>query len=250
MPKQPQDEQLINRYIRDELTEAEQEFLNERLKDAAFQEELNLQKSLQKAFQVSGREVLKSRFQQLETNRVNEKKTTSQDSPGRVISINRWLIAAASVLLLVAAWWYFAPGTSTPDQLYAQYYEPYPNVVAPIQKGEPSENQFVRPYQLYERQEYREAIEGFLKLPNGEISAQFYLALSYLALEQPDCIEPLESLSRHKGGWQQAATWYLALAHLKFENVDYSKELLESIKKNKAHPFYNQAKILLEKLET
>jgi hypothetical protein len=178
------------------------------------------------------------------------KKWDKQEGKQAMVSlfskINQWKIAA-SILILVAAGillFIFQVGTSSGD-LYQTYYQPYPNLIDPIQKGVDNNTQS-SVSQLYELGQYEHVVKQEVSDPSSE----FYVALSWLATNDLSRAVPL--LERFSGQrefrFHHVAQWYLALAYLTEKQIDKSTNLLEQIKATPDHDFRSKASQLLAQL--
>src|SRR5690606_11842510 len=108
----------------------------------------------------------------------------------------------------------------TSEKLYAQYMEPYPNVISPKVRGELAGDKMMsEALARYDKQAYKEAAALFEQIhdeyPNDQTA--FYLAICHLMLDNPkEAILLLNS-----GEWHDTSTptsnvvnWYLGLAFL------------------------------------
>lgn len=157
-------------------------------------------------------------------------------------------IAAAILLLLAASFlilkWSYSPD---PQSLYLAYYEPYPNIVDPLDRTGNSEA--FSAYQLYELGKYNESIEKLSAIPDNIIkpSSLFYLGQAYMAnseLEKAlDCLQKIEDDSNY----YQIAQWHIALIFLKLNDIEQVEKQLETIIEQKGD-YQKQALALKEEL--
>lgn len=241
------DKQLIERYLFGTLDAAEKQQWTLRNADADFQKELALQKDLQMAFRAEGREQIKTRFQQLELER-----KTDMAEVQKLLPRFPWAgitTVAASVLVLLGVLWWLNGQPLDNQAAFAQYYEAYPNVVAPLTKGEEAGSDRDRAFQLYELGEYQQALSVFESLRQEEEKI-FYQGLTYLALGRPQQAAPLLSLTSNNktSSYRQAAQWYFALAALKMEKLEACRHKLKQIVQEEAHPYADLAAALLADL--
>jgi tetratricopeptide (TPR) repeat protein len=177
--------------------------------DTEFAETFNFEKETRDTIVYNERNKLKERFQVLE----------KQSKPVR--KLMPWYIAASILIVFVTAWVIFSKEPSVdPKKLYAEYMEPYPNVVTPKVRGELSVDKMMsEALALYDKQAYTEASvlleQVYNEHPNDQTA--FYLAICQLMLKKPgEAIALLEA-----GEWQDTTTptstvvnWYLGLAFL------------------------------------
>lgn len=136
-------------------------------------------------------------------------------------------IAAAILLLLAAAFlilkWSYSPD---PQSLYLAYYEPYPNIVDPLDRT--SNSEVFSAYQLYELGKYNETIEKLSAIPGKIITppSLFYLGQAYMATSEwekaLDCFQKIEDES----SYYQTAQWHIALIFLKLNDIEQVEKQL------------------------
>ena len=205
-------EQLIEAYFTGTLTAVQQEQLKRLLQyDVAFAAQFDFEKEARDAVIYNERQQLKERFRTLDKQGAK---------PSR--KLVAWWYAAASILVLIGVAWFFwdRQPEATPEKLYAQYMEPYPNMVTPQVRGDaPASGIQSEALALYDRQAYAQAAlllkQAYDEQPNDQNA--FYLAICKLMLQKPEeTIRLLETRS-----WDEAAyfspavvNWYLGLAYL------------------------------------
>lgn len=211
-------ERLIAAYFKGALTAGQQEQLERLLQhDAEFSEQFNFEKEVRDTVIYNGRQKIKERFRILD-----------EQNSKRSRKLTAWWYAAASIVVLIGAAWFFwgkQPET-TPEKLYAQYMEPYPNMVTPNVRGGASAEQLMsEALALYDQQAYAQAAillkQAYDEHPNDPTA--FYLAICQLMLQKPEeAIRLLEARS-----WEDTAyfsptvvNWYLGLAFLQQGDSD------------------------------
>lgn len=238
-------EELINGYFESTLSQDQLDEVTQLLEtDAAFASEFEFQKEVQTSLKKEERKEVKAMFSDLATESVKTKI--------KVFQLRPWL-AAASIALLVglASWLYLfnSPGLNT-DELYAANFTPYDNVIHPIERGNQLEDLKTKAFTAYENMAYSEALELFKELNSKQNDSyiDFYSAMVLMQLnKQEEAIPLLEKYIEKEGELKDRASWYLALAYLKLDDIASSKKQLSVlIKKNgfKAET----AKELLEQL--
>ena len=151
----------------------------------------------------------------------------------KVFSLNQnqtIAVAASLVLLIVAGFFLFKPSLSS-EQLYLSYYQAYPNIVEPAERGQ--EN-IQDAYALYEKGDYAKAIEKFESQlansqPTEKAPLHFYMAISAMELNDLPLAEEnlLKVLEGEKGRFTNPARWYLALLYLRNNNTEKAEEELK-----------------------
>lgn len=216
--------------------------------DTSFADQWKMHTQMVAAWHLTERAALKKQLQHIE-------QQVSRQPP--LVPIRRtWiqLLAAAAILLLLGIWWMYMP-TETHKQLYADYFRPYPNVVAPITRGAPAASNLglIRAFTAYDNQEYHEAEKLFhgIYVDNAQPFALFYMAICQM--EQGQSATALTTLAGKEWpdtpfNMQQEAQWYMALCQLAEGNLEAVRLQLETIISNKTHLRWKNATELLKKL--
>lgn len=249
MPLQEQDHTLIEKYHLKQLTASEQELFEQRLQDVAFKKELDLQGDLKMAFKAEGRKQLKNQLNDFEK-KIQKQKVSTTSSPAR-FSIGRILTIAASLIFLIIAGYWLSNRVPSNDQLFAAYFEDYPNVVAPISKGNNNEDLQTRAFQTYELKQYSEALALISKLPDQDETTAFYKGLCALHLNQAqEAIKHFQTIKNTSLSIYQAGRWYQALALLKLDEKAAAILLLENVRtEGNTERLRKKAADLLEELK-
>lgn len=232
---------LLEKYFENTLTPEEQAELNTRLiHDAELRAEFDFHQALQNSISVSERQNIKAQLQQFE-----------EPTPGKVISIKKWLPYAAIFIAIVSLWTYVYLNQSTHEELYASYFEPYPNTEVSITRGETHQKEaIVNAFSAYDLENYQEANRLFdmaLQASN-EPYLHFYKALCLMELNaHQEALEIFENTS-WTIDYQAKATWFSALCFLKMKELTKAKEKLQYVVEKKAFK-YPEASTLLSELE-
>lgn len=239
-------EELINGYFEGSLNQSQlKEVALLRSTDAEFAAELEFQKELQTALKKEERRELKARFNKLSK---NETEATT-----KVFSIRPWLAAASIALLIgLGSWFLFfnVPNLNTAE-LYAANFVPYDNVIQPIERGNQLENLKTKAFEAYENGSYKEALDLFKELHTKQNDSyiDFYSAMILMQLDQQEeAIPLLKKYLQKEGELKDRALWYLALAHLKLNDIDHCKEQLHLLIENNGYKL-EAAKDLLKALD-
>jgi len=153
---------------------------------------------------------------------------------------------AASVLVVLALSALILNYSASKDYeaIYADYYEPYPNIIDPINRSIDYNDYSI--YQQYELRNFEEIVNKLtIKAQENILSdaEKFYLAQSQLVLKNVDlAILNLKEISK-ESNFYLAAQWYLALAYIKTEKYEKAESLLDQIIDQK-EDFSKQAEIL------
>lgn len=223
-------ESLINAYFEGGLDEnGLAEVARLRATDAEFEEELVFQMELQGALKKQERQEIKELFESL------GKEEPSR--PVKVFKLRPWLAAASIALVLgLGSWLFFNTGAMDPNQLYEANFEPYDNVVHPIERGNQIDDLKDRAFIAYENDEYALALELFSELnqEQNDPYIEFYSAIVHMQLGNHNkAVVALQSYMAQDGALGDRANWYLALSYLKLGELEKSKEQLRKVIANK-----------------
>ncbi|MEM7574445.1 MAG: hypothetical protein AAF433_16195 [Bacteroidota bacterium] len=212
------------------------------------EEEDRLEEAAKAAISTEGRQQLRLRMEQL------EKDWQKSQSPTRPVALWRrpqaWLLAAAVVLFVILGWRQLI-SLEQPQDLFAQYFEPYRSPT--ITRGEAvNQEDWQSAVGAYQAADYARAITGFQAAKLREDSLgyllDFYLANSYLAQTPPQTDLAIEALTTVLNGdhlYREQARWLLALAHLAAEGTIESSQLLNQIVEDKSYQWEAAAELLV-----
>lgn len=233
-----ENEDLLHKYFEQQLSEEEKVLFASLLQnDAAFAKEVEYQKNVKKAITLNEREAIK---QKLKSYEAKPKFRTAY-----------WLSAAVVILFLGGLTW-FQLQPSSPEKLFQEYYQSYPNVVAPTVRGESERNLKSDAFYEYDSRNYEKSLTLFSKIyaDEGVDYALFYKAMSLLELKRYS--EAIASFDEFKttdnNAFSPFVKWYKALSYLKLNEKEKAVELLKELSE-KENPQQSKAKELLDALE-
>ncbi|AXG70646.1 type III secretion low calcium response chaperone LcrH/SycD [Kordia sp. SMS9] len=242
-------EELIQKYIQDSLSEAEKTQFEALLQDdLTFAKKVAEHENIHKAIKAAEKQQLKSHLQQLET-------TQSEQKPLRTPFQKNTRLAIAVVLLLFFGLMgnYIIQQANVNENLYATYFEPYPNALQPVTRGQNDSDLLSIATQAYEAKNYEKAIETFDLIqagfdnPSTEIS--FYKAMSLLNLgNEQESLDILREIKHRKTRFTPQIYWYGALIHVKFEENEKALKALEYMDEIQTTFKSKQRAIIKEKL--
>ena len=152
-------------------------------------------------------------------------------------------VAATISLLVVAtiAFRYFSGGNK--QDLYANYYKPFK---ASNLRSNASEDIFWSGVELYQKQEYAMALPVFQKsLANTEGTDKVQLLIGVCQLQLDQTEAAVTSFSQiQQGMFLEDAKWYLALAHIRLNQEEKAKEVLQDIVAGKGNYAQKATQIL------
>ncbi|APQ17579.1 tetratricopeptide repeat protein [Maribacter hydrothermalis] len=219
-------EDLIEKYILNKLSSEEVLLVEDLLKnDAEFIAEYNFQSNLKTAIKKEDDDNFRNLISELES------KARSKDSLPRR-SYVKWMAAASIILLLGLSYFLTLNQKTSTDDLFVSYFEPYRNVVQPMQRGNEQQDEKSLAFLAYEKGEYDKAITLFSNLYSDtkEPYYLFYKANALLKLEKAKEAVPL--LLEHlktTDTLTEKTKWYLALAYLRLNDVPNAKLTLEKV---------------------
>ena len=223
---------IIDHYLSGQMTEAEQARFERQLQeDSTLKEALEMELAARQVVRTAGRAHLKSRLQTFD-----EAETTKTIRP--FFRSPTFLMAASLLVLLSVAIWLLRsdglPSTS-PQALFETHFEPYRPPIS--ERGENAgSSSWARGMEAYQAKNYNVAIPSLLTALSEnqapDYLVQFYLGQSLLAMQPPDATTALaafEEVLKEESLYQQAAKWYMALAHLHLGNRDVAIQILEEL---------------------
>lgn len=242
---------LIDKYLNEALSAEEEKSFQAYMHEAEFAEEVEFRKMLGSANREGGRTKLKELFKEVDKELDAVPNTTSVSGSGRKMNLYPWIGVAAVILALLAFWLW--PSAATDAELFAAHYTPFPNLVAPIDKGTDIIDLDIQALHSYERGNYKDAVRLFEELGESDqldINEQLYYGLSLLMEERNvDAITQLQAVVADKTArYHQAAQWYLSLAYIKAQNRASGKRVLDEILEKPDHIYREKALELLEKI--
>jgi anti-sigma-K factor RskA len=233
---------LSEKYIEGTLSDQEQaEFELKMLSDADFAREVGETEDIVVATQVFGRSELKKELQRvanaepLPSDLLSVTRQDTQATEGQLPRMRRIYqrlagVAAAIVLIFAAGWWFTQKRTS-PESLFVSYFEPYPNVAAPIVRNATAKKPLEQALLLYEQKNYAAAITQLSALSQQTEAVRFYLAMSHLS--NGNAKAAIKHFAALKGNvsasYQKQTLWYLAMAHLANQDVNACKNVLKQL---------------------
>lgn len=229
------EEVIVNRYLRKEnLTELETSQIEEILSNPEFANQIQEMKYILLHIENEETKQLMSILNKTET-----KLKAKNYSLFRILAI-----LAVIGLLIFTVFYNFNINKDikqdSTDELFAQYFKPYPNIIDPISKGGGD----ISIFQVYEKEQYEEVI-GQLKVKQVlSEDEKFYFALSYMSVGEFDNAEQQFS-SVDDTKYDYAVLWYKALICLSKEG-SLCKALFTEIQNSENQYSELSAKLLNE----
>ncbi|MFD2563930.1 tetratricopeptide repeat protein [Aquimarina rubra] len=222
-------EELIDKYLQSELTSSEKDQFDSLLEnDATFRDEVELFKNLKVVTGTEDRDKLRKSMADFEA------KIAANETKVIPLFNYKKLLVAASILLVVAIGGitFLNPFGVDTNQLYADNFEPYKNVVTPIVRGENDKDDEVIAFTSYESKDYNLAADQFETLYETTKRPYFLLYQANSLLASDKVKEAIPLLEKHitlQDELSERSKWYLSLAYLKENRKDEAIVLLEEI---------------------
>lgn len=245
MKNQENEIEKIDKYLSGDMSTSERAAFEQQMnQDDALREEVALHHDIKAGIGEYEDAKLKMKLQEKEIILRQKEKNGSQQKSRRIFL---WTALAAGLSLTVVAfiWLFFI---DSPQTLFAEYYQPYPNVVLPIDRSQPSSRIEKNPYQLYELGQYTEAIPLFEKQLEQEADpvVRFYLGLSYLETQQvSEAIKQLKTAAEANHNLSTAAHWYLGLGYLQAGEKEEAATIFSQLATSE-NDFQEKAQEILE----
>jgi len=235
-------QKLIERYLDNILSSAQQKAFDIELENEAFRKQLMFQARIIDAHRSNEHEKL---LKKLDSFAQAEKKAPkNRRNLGLLLGIIA--LSLLSYLLLFSA----KPDKSH-EELYAQYFIDLPANVD--QRGEVKivDEAYKVAMQSYIEKKYELAASQFQVLKGQTENSNLYLGICYLKLYKLDQADQTFAriLNTSNGQIKDNAEWYYILIKLKTNDISTVKEKLKPITMNEDHLFYKKAQDLIKDLE-
>lgn len=235
---------LVERYFDNELSPAEAQTLNERLKtDLEFRNIFDQERALIGSIRASG-----LRRDLLHLKEVEKEILRSGKAPRG--SIRMWYYAAAAIALFIVATVWLIPQRETPEELFQSYFVPVVNAFETTKRGLSETPERPAAYQYYDAQNFQMAADLFGEMLEQNKAPELLLlsANANLAIGNTDVArENLVVLIRDYDEMDMPAKWYLSLCYLKQGDVAQARTVLEELERTQVS-YTTKAKELLKKV--
>ena len=231
---------LLVNYFENSLSKEERVLFDNLIaNDIEFKQEFEFQQKVKTAITLETRKNLKQQLQQLEAKKKPQ------------IKVN-WYAFVASITLFVFAGYFYYNSLNNTSTLYKNYYETFPNIELPSERGSITNDVKTQAFAAYDNQEFKKAKDLFsiLYKQNDEDTFLFYEGICLMELSQyKEAISVFNKYQDQKNNTYKYQTkWYLALCYLHQKEVTKTKELLTQITQIE-NVFQHQATALLEDLK-
>lgn len=249
MAKESTDIVLIENYLLKKLSPIEKTNFEARLQnESAFNALYEKHAAFMDVVNENANKDLKQFLQNLESNDPTPTEVKPKSSFKKILS----LLALITLLLIGAFWVHKATSTSSTIPSFAEYFQPYPNTLVPVERGESTSDATKTAMLKYLAKDYTSAIEDFDKLVIEEknVDFAFYKAISHLAINETEkSLIILEELYKNKAYSQlEAVRWYLGLAYLEQSQQKQAKTIFSEIVSSKQKYQRKNSLEILERL--
>lgn len=162
----------------------------------------------------------------------------------------KWMYVAASIVVLLGACTWTMFFNSNCDSLYDQYYQTYPNTVAPTVRGENDLGIKSEAFFAYDSGDYQKSAQLFTTIYNTDRHdyALFYKGLSLMELKKYK--EAITAFDQHdytkNNAFAPFFKWYSALSYLKLGQKEKAISTLETLTKTDNPQKEAASKLLVE----
>lgn len=157
---------------------------------------------------------------------------------------------AASMVIAFGLWLFIPEKQATPQELYAQNFEVFPNLIS-VRDDHADSSKWVVGMRYYSEGNYSKCVEllEFADYPSAlEPDILFYKALSFMAIENyQGAIGILKKLQNTGEKYHQQVPWYMGLSYLAKGDEQSAITQFNTIKENEFE--YLRARQLLSQIE-
>ncbi len=231
------EERLFQKYIQGSLDAGDRAEFEKRIdNDSAFAKAYQQHLDLHNAIRITENERRKSVLENYESKKTEK---TSGFCWYQIAAVFIILVGSGSLIYML-----------NQNSLYDQYYESFPNITQPVVRGGTIENDIDLFYQLYENEEYQEAIDVGLEVKNKTEAMQFYIALCHLELGNKEkALSELENLNSTDDNLRPAVLWYTGLIYLDQDKIAKASERLLRLKSNYPNFMPEEVKEILAQMD-
>jgi tetratricopeptide (TPR) repeat protein len=223
------DMEWIERYLEKSLNTEEKKWIEQRLAEEPdlklqYQEHTQLIEGIRYAH-------LHDKLMQLRT--LEKKLPSLEKSPKGLHLVFNWktLAAAATVSLLISGY-LLVNRPANPEDLFAQYFETYPNVFEPTVRGSEVENERRDAFNAYDRGDYKTAVILFERILKQKeepgvliLLGNANLVLGNVEAAQSNFLTLIKNFDELDG----QAKWFLGLSYLKQGNTEKARLILQEL---------------------
>lgn len=173
---------------------------------------------------------------------------------GKQISLQQYwkpLAAAAACIFIIVVSFIFLNRPDDPAELYANYFEPYPNIFEPTVRGDNTISKRSMAFQAYDANDYQKAASLFQELLAEKKEPGMLLLLGNANLILNNTKEARNNfitLINEYDEYDVQGKWYLGLSYLKEGDVKRAQLIMRELS-NSEYSYAGKAKELLKRAE-
>lgn len=204
-------------------------------------EEKEFEKHLKKIISIEERKTQKAFLQSIEKNLKKSHR-------------GNWFMASSITVFLGFGSYFLWNQPVSNKKLFDQYFSSYPNIVAPISRNDDNKSTIETAFENYELENYKIAlisIDELLKSSNNQKEIlQFYKGICLLNLgKTQESISVFKNNLSNSKTWKDKYLWYLSLAYLKNNEIDFAIKNLKILSKENTRFKRNETLDLLKSLK-
>lgn len=245
-------QELIEKYFARGLSQSEQETLDAQLEnDEELKRLFKRERILVAGIKNSARKELLKKLKAV------EESLPAIKAGGKVIvlPLSKYAMGiAATLAIAVTAFFLLFNQKPTAQDLYKEFYQPYPNLIAGAVRGgeEVNTESIIRQaMRAYDHGDYRQTVDLLQSIPEAQLSAPIllYIGNAHLALnESAEAIPFFQRIISDYKDFNPQARWYLSLAYLLAGDEHNASAQLTTLKEG-ASTYKEKAEKLLHELE-
>lgn len=254
---------LIERYLRDELTSEERiDFMNRMKGDPEFAEKTEDYAMIIQGIANQGATAFRReltaweneiRHDEMNLPRIRVSDAPKKEKPSMPLSSwSRYFSIAAAVAALLVALLYVIDYKKDRklNELFAAHFSPHDELLST--RGNGTHVTLAEALESYNAKNFAEAVsrfEQYLKENPNDYQAWFYFGVSQLAAgKNSDAVTSFDVVIDRKIIFRDSAEWYKALALIKLNDASGARKLLSQIASTEGHDYREKADALLREL--
>ena len=165
-------------------------------------------------------------------------------------SFNYLVLIVVTTLLCFSAYTYYESNHN--ERLFLANFEPAENSYINLRGESSTATELNKAMDFYVQKDFEAALphfENYLAIEKNDFKAMLYAGISHLEVVQlAKSIDLLETTRINAPQYFEAAGWYLALAHIRSEQLPKARRILQETAKNETNNYSKQAQELLNSM--
>ena len=251
----PIDPNKIDEYLMGRLEGAElNQFIEQMENDPEFAKEVKIQETLLQQISDLGHQKMREKLVSIKAELSNKNSTTPTPESKRT---QKWWIIGFLILILAVLSYFLLnkaaeEPVSQPEQLYAQYYEPY--AIPFTSRTDDTNQDLIAAAGFYQDGQFSQALAIFESIQSSNINndEKLALAIGICRMETANYSKAIQTFQGIQQNPQhlyyEQAQWYESLCHLHNHDLTKASKQLEQITQNEDSFFYQKAFDLLKQI--